>query len=660
MGLSLPELQQAARTVTVDTRGVKLDAAGEAQNSRLRMTVVDADGTRREGFFTREKRVNLLADYRAALEKAKGLCGDSKAARDALQGFLKTYGEKNKNNRGDERRFNGNNKLDLDPSLSEENALAHLCYLMGDAYQKGSARQILANAGLNVGQIPQAAIDAMDEGFAASKKNIGDRLSVKELKLQEGARLDDRNASMSAVADLLGVPKLLAKSTPMRCVDQDGTVVEGTFMDYADGEDLNSGPEKFVKTVDDATALFATEGSHFVKDVLDMQVLDYLCGNVDRHMGNMAYQLNEKGQIVGLQGFDNDSAFGLFKGEKDGRLRMRGLEEMRVMSKSMYERIQNTSPEMLKLSLRGTGRSSEEIQFACERLRDLKNLIAEKKPTVWAKDSFQATRMATGFHVVDDADLSKMNPKALTMFLRDSLGAEVVRELTDQHKAAKAMGQKYKRAYYEANRAKFDKRPRMPELGTNERKFTAGGLGDTLQEASALYKNEATGRFIENDTGYWRRSSGAFRDMVRAAAGASKLQKDLTARLSRSEDKQKLLLDNPEIAKEKQKANDAMNRLGTQVEKYLERKRRQRGGESDEQLVINAKNDYERERIRYALELKKAVKNYRDLDNPDVQKQTHEKETAQAVVETAKNREAANKEQANQQAAAPKGPAAQN
>ena len=57
----------------------------------------------------------------------------------------------------------------------------------------------------------------------------------------------------------------------------------------------------------------------------------------------------------------------------------------------------------------------------------------------------------------------------------------------------------------------------------------------------------------------------------------------------------------------------------------------------------------------YALELKKAVKNYRDLDNPDVQKQTHEKETAQAVVETAKNREAANKEQANKQ---PAGPAA--
>lgn len=645
MGLSLPELQQAARTVTVDLRGVKLNASAANQNSRLRMTVTDADGTQRQGLFTGEKRVNLLGDYYAALEKAKALCGDNQAAADELQGFLKAYGEKNKDIQKAKNGFD----IGLDPTLSEENALAHLAYSLGDTYKKDSAMKILEGAGIVISRIPMAAITAMDEAFAAvkQKQKLSDRLSVRTLKLPEGTRMDDRNASMSAVADLLGIPKLLAKSTPMRCVDQDGNVVEGTFMDYADGVDLNDAAETYCKVTDDSAQIFASgKESHFVQDMLDMQVLDYICGNVDRHPGNMAFKLNDKGQIIGVQGFDNDSSFGLFKNEQEGRLQMNGLNDMRVISKSMYERIQNTTPEMLKLSLRGTGRSTEEIQFACDRLQDMKNLFQEKQFEFWEKGTFKASSMSRGFHVVEDEDLQQLNPKSMSMFLPGSLGAKVVVSVTENHIAAKSMGKKYSRAWYLAHKEELDKRPELTEVSTTERKHTAAGLGDSLQEAAALYKNEATGKFIEKDTGYWCKSSGEFRDMVRAAAKASRLQKDLTQRLSKDPDKEKLLRDDPSISQDKRKADAAINKLAEETEKYLNRKRTQRHAENDEQLVTNAKNEYERERIRYALRLKQAVRSYRDLDNPNAQRESQEKETVKAVVETAKNREAVKAQQA--------------
>ena len=657
MGLSLPELQQAARTVTVDLRGQKLDRFGSAQNSRLRMTVVDADGTRRQGFFTKNKQVNVLDAYNRGLTRALELCGKNQKARTSLQGFLQAFGTYWKQ-LDDEK---GTAYQGLDPTASEENAITYLALRLNDRfrdgkYQMGMAKAILTQAGLDAKQFPPEAIKALDLAFRTTMEDTGNLINVRDLGLRDGNRLDDRNASMSAVADLLGVPGLLAKAVPMRCVDQNGEVVEGTFMDYAEGEDLCAGPEKLTKAIDDPDQLYAVGEGHFVKDMVDLQVLDYICGNVDRHEANLAYQLNGKGQIIGVQGFDNDSSFGLFDKIEKGRNQMDGLQYMRVMSKSMYDRITSTTPEMLKLSLRGTGRSPEEIRFACSRLQDLKTLISEKKPTVYEKGEFPTDRIPEGYHVVPDEDLNRIDPRTLQKTRKGSVLDTVMTEVGQHHAKAKALGSKYSRSYYESHREQFDKRPDIPEVGTAERKHTAGGLGESLKEASAIYKNEVTGAFIEKDTGYWSRSSGEFRQMVRAAADAAKLQKDLTQRLSKSGDRERLLREDQSVAKEKHKADTAMTRLSTEVDKYLARKRTQRGV-SDEALLENAKNDYEKKRIQFALDLKKACKNYRELNDPQAAKEAGEKQTAKTLLETAKNRETARK---SQQAAAPKGPALQN
>ena len=69
----------------------------------------------------------------------------------------------------------------------------------------------------------------------------------------------------------------------------------------------------------------------------DMQVLDYLCGNVDRHGANLVYQLDDNGKIIGIQGIDNDSSFARFSGQMKAVNRLFGLEQMNVMSAGPWE-----------------------------------------------------------------------------------------------------------------------------------------------------------------------------------------------------------------------------------------------------------------------------------------------------------------------------------
>ncbi len=68
-------------------------------------------------------------------------------------------------------------------------------------------------------------------------------LNAERLEIADGARIDNRNVAMSAVAGLPGCSKLVARSDNMRFIGEDGVVTEGTFMDCAQGTDLAKKPK---------------------------------------------------------------------------------------------------------------------------------------------------------------------------------------------------------------------------------------------------------------------------------------------------------------------------------------------------------------------------------------------------------------------------------
>ena len=197
-------------------------------------------------------------------------------------------------------------------------------------------------------------------------------------KIPEGSRLDNRNAAMSAVADLMGMPRVVARSRSMKIVDANGNEIEGTFMELAKGLDVkNLHP---MAQLIDGEALEYSSGNGF-KAVANLQVLDYICGNVDRHAANMTYGFDPNTKFYGVHGFDNDCSFGtLVPASGEGKNRMCGVKKMRAIPADTYRRVMQLTPATLKYALRGYGLSEEELTAAGKRLETLqRDLRAEKE-----------------------------------------------------------------------------------------------------------------------------------------------------------------------------------------------------------------------------------------------------------------------------------------
>ena len=114
-----------------------------------------------------------------------------------------------------------------------------------------------------------------------------------------------------------------------------------------------------------------------------------LCGQVDRHAHNMMYKV-DNGKITGIQGIDNDGAFGLnidassvSKGGKDARIFDVNGEEMFIpyMDAHLADRIMQLDGKMLRYALMDLLKE-EEINAAIKRLeimqKGIKN-IREKE-----------------------------------------------------------------------------------------------------------------------------------------------------------------------------------------------------------------------------------------------------------------------------------------
>ena len=201
------------------------------------------------------------------------------------------------------------------------------------------------------------------------------------MNIPVGARKDTRNSAMSTVAGLLGVQDLVVYSRPMKIRKADGTMIEGTFMAEADGFDPNRPGQDIRRLVKQAGRERAMTGGggDFLKQIADLQALDFICGNGDRHAANLFIQIDQYGHFVGVQGIDNDLSFGLNgKDFKNNKREMVVPKNMGVISKSMADRILQLKPEHLEFALRGQVEAIT-IQGATQRLKKMQNTIINSR-----------------------------------------------------------------------------------------------------------------------------------------------------------------------------------------------------------------------------------------------------------------------------------------
>ena len=216
---------------------------------------------------------------------------------------------------------------------------------------------------------------------------------------------------------MLGQPELLARSKPLTVV-HNGETVEGTFMELAKGSHRShiSKNDPILKCSRDSY-----DNPQLLKSIADLQIVDYLCCNVDRHGGNLTYIVDNsdpnKPKVTGVQGIDNDMSFGVRRmgGDTSFFEGTTTFNDILVISRSMADKVLNMDAQKYINSLRGQGLERDACQAAARRLNTLKEKIREGEKHFEGEES---DRLERGMlRVVSDEewekfDLDKLASKA--------------------------------------------------------------------------------------------------------------------------------------------------------------------------------------------------------------------------------------------------------
>lgn len=191
-------------------------------------------------------------------------------------------------------------------------------------------------------------------------------------ELDAGNELTSRNIASSRMAELLGIGDIIAHSEPMK-VKKDGKVLTGCFMEFAKGVDSSSTRQRDLQALAEAEIL---DSPGLNRDSSTLEVFDFLCGQSDRHTGNMFYRLSQpdkdgKRTVTGLQGIDNDLAFGeqaeIFLYGMNGSWR-----DMVFIDKGLAEKVQSLDRDTLEYAV-GDLISQKQIDVLMDRVSMFKD-----------------------------------------------------------------------------------------------------------------------------------------------------------------------------------------------------------------------------------------------------------------------------------------------
>ncbi|MCR5212992.1 MAG: hypothetical protein K6E10_01120 [Eubacterium sp.] len=582
-GYSLMEVQENARTLTINIGDKQLRTMGNKQNSRIPVTIRDNRGNVRNGVFTKINKNSPVADFNNIVEKVKAKC-DPEAGKE-LDGIIGKYRQFLINYNGTTR-----NGEPIEENTPDEIILGRLNRELHNKAKKTDGvlstsfimEYFKESCGIKIDKLPSAAKELFaDEINKNYVDGVGPDINSFNLEIPEGARIDNRNTCMSAVASLLGVSDLVARSDNMKYIDEHGNELEGTFMDFADGLDMDNNPDLQVY----ASKKPLGRLDKLMPRIADLQVLDFLCMNVDRHTGNLSYKVDKDGNIIDLQGFDNDSSFG------DRDVKELDISKLVVVSSQMAEKLSKITPQMMKFALRGRGLSETEIDRAGERLVKLKDAIENKKLMVRNSEEMANSKLA---------DYINENPRNLFCRIGE-FGGEIIKNKKNsmiQH------------IPYDPDNAA--RKVTFSKVSATERLGTIGGIEDTLRNVSVV-----TSRDGDELLSSWRGASPEFKALK--TQGDMMYNYYLALYRNKKIDKRMQFFE-PEAQKITEESLELFNQLDSKAKEYLNFKMKERRVKSLDKLV--GKNEYEQRHIDYAKDMLKATKEFlKNIQRPENEKE---------------------------------------
>ena len=356
----------------------------------------------------------------------------------------------------------------------------------------------------------------------------------------DGASIPDRNVGMSRMADLIGISDNLAPSSKMQVV-ANGELKNGIFMDTASGTDLTRMTREEAQALNDVS--FSDQA---LRQIADIQIVDMLCQNTDRHGKNLLYQFkkDENGKVIvdGVKGIDHDCSFGTADFTNDSiNNGLVGVNRVKYCSESVANRIM------------ALDKNSIQLAFKDLRLSD------EEKDAVWNRASRLQERLSKGeVQIVKDGEWEKIDKKEL--FARQTCFGKINEAFDNTRKNAMdpavefQSGEKSSIPYAKAN------------LSGSEL-----DMKKTLQDLSASFKTTE---------GFFKGESNKYKDMKKALETA---QQNCDAYLKSGTEESKKAYE------------DSLKALGKDVDTYVSYKKEH----------LNSKND--RSRYDLASKLKVAL-----------------------------------------------------
>ncbi len=198
--------------------------------------------------------------------------------------------------------------------------------------------------------------------FGSSGINVGDHIA-------------ERAGAMTDVAKALGFSELLAGSKRVT-IERNGKKVSGVFMDAAelDSVDLEylTKEHPFLKA-----DLNEFDSKEMLSSLADLQIIDYLCANTDRHSGNFFIKQDasdpDNPKLTGVVGIDNDNSFGdILEG---GKMRLATAKELKIITPKMADAITSMTNEKLQDIMDQYQLEEKQKKSALVRLNKLKGMI---------------------------------------------------------------------------------------------------------------------------------------------------------------------------------------------------------------------------------------------------------------------------------------------
>ena len=370
-GITLPEVIANARTLTVDVGDQEFEISSGHMSNRIPLTIETDDGTTVEGFFTETNYVDTKKNLQQAVRDLTEQFPDYKPILDAIQNAsdreLMRYGfEPLKDLIDDDNQGMSTDEIREDAKNQYKERLGNSFHLPTDVLDNLASREDFLQFTETISQKIQPLILTRNCYTDAGHW----------LGLPEGVNIDKRNAAMSSVSAFLGKPDLLANARPM-VVMKDGKAIAGTFMEKAPGVDpihIKWGEEQIKNyTIDNF------DNPDIFDDIAGIQVIDYICGNVDRHPGNFILNFDPyTNKLVKITGIDNDLSFGVQEAYRtfvDVGNKWVAPAQMMVIGEEMAIKVLAMTKDTLSFTLSGYGLSQAEIDAAWDRTEMMKQEI---------------------------------------------------------------------------------------------------------------------------------------------------------------------------------------------------------------------------------------------------------------------------------------------